>query len=48
MTNSGIRGATECSRSALPAEVEARVETIRRRFDPAGMFERDVVRASIR
>jgi hypothetical protein len=32
---------------ALPASVQDRVDSVRRRFDPAGMFERDVVRATI-
>jgi len=32
---------------AFPAEVEARVESIRARFDPTGLFERDVTRATV-
>lgn len=33
---------------ALPADLEARVEVIRQRFDPSGMFALDVMRATIR
>ena len=32
----------------LPADVEAEVDVIRGRFDSLGVFERDVVRATIR
>jgi len=32
---------------AFPADVEARVEAIRARFDPTGIFDRDVTRATI-
>jgi FAD/FMN-containing dehydrogenase len=40
--------AVDAPHRALPAHVQERAERIRRRFDPANAFERDVVRATIK